>query len=344
VPELWTKTFMHWMTNIKDWCISRQLWWGHRIPAWYCKDGHITVARDEVTACATCGSTEVRQDEDILDTWFSSALWPFSTLGWPEKTRALSTFYPNNVLVTGHDIIFFWVARMMMMGIHFMGKVPSRTVYLTSIVTDEHGNKMSKTKGNVIDPLDVVYGATLETLLQRVDVEKPPVDPEMLKKAIRKNFPKGIPAMGADALRFALAALNTGSSRIRLSIERVEGYRNFINKLWNASRFALMNLDGYDPERFEAQLGTPAGRATLGMPERWILSRLQAVSAEVDTALEAFRFSDAANAIYHFVWHELCDWYIELAKPHLHQSEDLEQDPAKAAHRHVVQGVLATAL
>ena len=201
----------------------------------------------------------MKQDEDILDTWFSSALWPFSTLGWPDKTRELSTFYPNNVLVTGPDIIFFWVARMMMMGLHFMGKVPFRTVYLTSIVTDENGDKMSKTKGNVIDPLDVVHGATLETLLERVDVEKPP-DPETVKTAIKKNFAKGIPAMGADALRFALAALNTGSSRIRLSIERVEGYRNFINKLWNASRFALMNLDGYDPERFEAQLATPAGQ------------------------------------------------------------------------------------
>ena len=344
VPELWTKTYMHWMTNIRDWCISRQLWWGHRIPAYYCPDGHITVAREAPSACKACGSTEVRQDEDILDTWFSSALWPFSTLGWPEKTRALSTFYPNNVLVTGPDIIFFWVARMMMMGLHFMGKVPFRTVYLTSIVTDENGDKMSKTKGNVLDPLDIVHGASQETLLERVDIEKPPVDPEVLKKAIRKNFPKGIPAMGADALRFALAALNTSGRYIRLSVDRVEGYRNFINKLWNASRFALMNLDGYDPERFEAQIQTPQGRAALGMPERWILSRLQAVSSDVDTALEAFRFSDAANAIYHFVWHELCDWYIELAKPHLHQSDELQQDPAKAARRHVVQGVLATAL
>jgi valyl-tRNA synthetase len=344
VPELWTKTYMHWMTNIKDWCISRQLWWGHRIPAWYCgKCSHLTVAREDVTACAKCGANDVRQDEDILDTWFSSALWPFSTLGWPDKTRELSTFYPNNVLVTGPDIIFFWVARMMMMGIHFMGKVPFRTVYLTSIVTDENGDKMSKTKGNVIDPLDVVHGATLDVLLDRVDVEKPP-DPDKVKQAVKKHFGKGIPAMGADALRFALAALNTGSSRIRLSIERVEGYRNFINKLWNASRFALMNLDGFDPERFEAQLKTPQGRAQLGMPERWILSRLQATCSAVDAALEAYRFSDAANAIYHFVWDELCDWYIELAKPHLHKAEGLQLDSEKAARRHVVQGVLATAL
>ncbi len=343
VPELHTKTFMNWMTNIRDWCISRQLWWGHRIPAWYCdKCGHIEVSREDPTACSKCGSV-LRQDDDILDTWFSSALWPFSTLGWPEKTRGLAAFYPNNVLVTGPDIIFFWVARMMMFGLYFTGKVPFRTVYLTSLVVDENGDKMSKTKGNVIDPLDVVHGATLETLLGRVDVEKPP-DPDGTKKAIKKHFPKGMPAMGADALRFALAALNTGSSRIRLSLDRVEGFRNFINKLWNASRFALMNLDDFDPERFEAQIATPAGKAALGMPERWILSRLQAVSGQVDASLEAFRFADAANAIYHFVWDELCDWYIELAKPHLYQSDELQQDPARTTKRHIVQGVLATAL
>ncbi|TMQ04417.1 MAG: valine--tRNA ligase, partial [Deltaproteobacteria bacterium] len=281
--------------------------------------------------------------EDILDTWFSSGLWPFSTLGWPEKTRELATFYPNNVLVTGPDILFFWVARMMMMGLYFLGKVPFRTVYLTSIITDENGAKMSKTKGNGIDPLDVVYGASLEQLLERIDTEKPPVDLDKLKTNVRRNFPRGVPPMGADALRFAFAALNT-TGRIRLSVERVEKYRNFINKLWNASRFALMNLDGYDPERFEAQLSTPAGRAALGMPERWILSRLQVVVGEVDAALEAFRFNEAASALFHFVWDELCDWYIEIAKPHLYMSAELEQDTARNARRHVVQGVLATAL
>jgi valyl-tRNA synthetase len=343
VPESYTKTYMHWMTNIEDWCISRQLWWGHRIPAWHCtKCPAIAVAREAPARCGTCGGA-LRQDEDILDTWFSSALWPFSTLGWPERTRDLQTFYPNNVLVTGPDIIFFWVARMMMFGLHFMGKVPFRTVYLTAIVTDENAKKMSKTKGNVIDPLDVVRGATLDILLERVDTERPPADPEVLKKTIRKNFTKGIPPMGSDALRFALAILNNGAF-IRLSVERVETYRNFINKLWNASRFALMNLDGYDPERFESQLATPAGRAQLGMPERWILSRLQAACTEVDAALESFRFSAAANAIYHFVYDELCDWYIELAKPNLHQGDALEGDQARAARRHMTQGVLATVL
>ncbi|HLL22036.1 MAG TPA: valine--tRNA ligase, partial [Kofleriaceae bacterium] len=342
LPEQHHKVFMNWMTNIQDWCISRQLWWGHRIPAWHCAAcARITVARSAPDACA-CGGA-VTQDEDILDTWFSSALWPFSTLGWPDKTRDLSTFYPNNVLVTGPDIIFFWVARMMMFGLHFLGKVPFRTVYLTAIVTDEEGDKMSKTKGNVIDPLDVVYGASLDTLLERVDAEKPPVDPDVLKKTLRKNFGKGIPPMGSDALRFTLARLNTGD-RIRLSVERVEENRNFINKLWNASRFALMNLDGFDPERFESQLATPAGRAALGMPERWILSRLQSACADVDNALEQFQFSRAANSLYHFIYDELCDWYIELAKPSLHLGTELVQDLAKAARRHVVQGVLATVL
>ncbi|MFT3691788.1 MAG: valine--tRNA ligase [Kofleriaceae bacterium] len=296
VPEHFTKTYEHWMTNIQDWCISRQLWWGHQIPAYYCENNHVTVSRDTPTACKECSSTTFKQDDDILDTWFSSGLWPFSTLGWPEQTAALKTFYPNDVLVTAPDIIFFWVARMMMFGLHFMKKVPFRTVYLTSTVTDENGKKMSKTKGNVIDPLDIVNGATLDELKARVDVEKPP-DIEGIKKNLGKHFPKGIEAMGADALRFALAALNTGGSYIKLSVERVQIYRNFINKLWNATRFALMNFDGYDPERFEAHMKTPAARAALGVPERWILARLQVATADVNTALENYRFADAANAI-----------------------------------------------
>ena len=341
VPELWTKTYMHWMTNIKDWCISRQLWWGHRIPAWYCDGcGKLTVARADVAACPGCGGA-VRQDEDILDTWFSSGLWPFSTLGWPDKTRALATFYPNAVLVTGPDIIFFWVARMMMMGLHFTGKVPFRTVYLTSIVTDENGDKMSKTVGNVIDPLDVVHGATLEQILERTEAEVPDAKKrEAALKNVRKNFAKGVPAMGADALRFTLAALNTSGRYIRLSLDRVEGYRNFINKLWNASRFALMNLEGHEADAAEAQVaaGTTAG---LALPERWILSRLQRVSVDVDAALDAYRFSDAANALYQFVWHELCDWYIELAKSHLYLPSD---GSAPSPRRRTVQAVLTHVL
>jgi valyl-tRNA synthetase len=340
VPELWTKTYMHWMTHIRDWCISRQLWWGHRIPAWYCDAcGQITVARQDPTACGACGAAGLRQDEDVLDTWFSSGLWPMSTLGWPERTRALATFYPNNVLVTGPDIIFFWVARMMMMGLHFTGKVPFRTVYLTAIVTDEHGHKMSKVKGNVIDPLDVVHGATVEQMLTRAEADGLTAQAQ---QAIRKNFPKGIPTMGADALRFALAALNT-AGRIRLSIDRVEGYRNFINKLWNASRFALMNLEGYDPERWADGLRRDAD--ALGLAERWILSRLQRVAGEVEAALESFRFSDAANALYQFVWHELCDWYIEIAKPNLHLPQGgAPADAAAQERRHTTQAVLATVL
>ncbi|MBE7454866.1 MAG: valine--tRNA ligase [Kofleriaceae bacterium] len=347
VPELWTKTYMHWMTNIRDWCISRQLWWGHRIPAWYCDAcDHVTVARVDPTTCAGCGGAGLRQDDDILDTWFSSALWPFSTLGWPERPRALTTFYPNNVLVTGPDIIFFWVARMMMMGLHFMGKVPFRTVYLTSIVTDENGDKMSKTKGNTIDPLDVIHGAGLDELLERAEADIADDKARAAVQAnIRKHFPKGVPAMGADALRFALAALNTSGRYIRLSVERVEGYRNFINKLWNASRFALMNLDGHEPDAFETQVGahTAAGAAgnSFGLADRWILSRLQRVAAEVDAALESYRFNDAAGAIYQFVWHELCDWYIELAKPHLHLPPD---GSPPSPRRRVVQGTLAMVL
>jgi valyl-tRNA synthetase len=336
VPEHYVKTFMHFMTNIQDWCISRQLWWGHRIPAWYCANEHPTVAREVPASCGTCGAPIARQDDDILDTWFSSALWPFSTLGWPDDTRAYKAFYPNNVLVTAPEIIFFWVARMMMMGLHFTNKVPFRTVYLTSTVEDKHGRKMSKSLGNGIDPIDVVNGATLETLLGRVDFDRPP-DIEAAKRNVKEAFPKGIPAMGADALRFCLAALNTGTPRIRLSIDRVETYRNFINKLWNASRFALLNLDGYDPERFKAQMATPQGQGALEMTDRWLLSRLQATIGDVDAALEAFRFADAANAIYHFVWDDLCDWYIELAKGAL-------APDAKPARRHVVQGVLATTL
>jgi len=288
IPEAWTNTYMAWMRNIHDWCISRQLWWGHQIPAWYCPDGHVTVARETPAACGTCGKTGLRQDEDVLDTWFSSALWPFSTMGWPEPTETLRTFYPTSVMETGHDIIFFWVARMMMMGIHFMGEVPFKTVYLHPMVRDEKGQKMSKTKGNVIDPL-----------------------------IITEQY-------GADALRFTLAALTAQGRDIKLAKERIEGYRAFANKLWNATRFALMNLEGFAAggEGTRAVARTPA--------DRWILARLQRAVNETVAALEAFRFNDAANTVYHFVWHELCDWYIELAKEALYGDDSAKKRATQA--------------
>ena len=348
VPEMWTKTYMHWMTNIKDWCISRQLWWGHRIPAWYCDAcNEVIVAREDPTACTKCGGA-LRQDEDVLDTWFSSALWPYSTLGWPEESLArqsgLRTFYPNAVLVTAADIIFFWVARMMMTGLHFMGKVPFRTVYYTPIVTDENGDKMSKVKGNVVDPLDVIYGATAEALVERAQADGLP--PKAITR-IKKAFPKGIQPAGADALRFTLAAMALPGRYIRLSMERIEGYRNFVNKLWNASRFAMMNLEGFAADRFEVLLehGPPEDEGDrLALEDRWILSRLQRVAAEVDVALEAFRFNDAAGALYHFVWGELCDWYIELAKPSLHTSDVEDDEGPVGRRRFLTQGTLATVL
>jgi valyl-tRNA synthetase len=297
IPEQWTNTYMAWMRNIHDWCISRQLWWGHQIPAWYCPDGHVTVARETPAACGTCGKGGLRQDEDVLDTWFSSALWPFSTMGWPERTETLQTFYPTSVMETGHDIIFFWVARMMMMGLHFMKAVPFRTVYLHPMVRDEKGQKMSKTKGNVIDPL-----------------------------VITEQY-------GADALRFTLAALTAQGRDIKLAKERIEGYRAFANKLWNATRFALMNLEGFE-------VGDEGARRAGASPaDRWILARLQRAVNETVAALEAFRFNDAASTVYHFVWHELCDWYIELAKEALYG-----EDPArKRATQAVLVECLSTA-
>jgi valyl-tRNA synthetase len=306
VPESWTKTYFHWMRNIRDWCVSRQLWWGHRIPAWYCADNHVTVARTAPEACGQCGNKQLRQDEDVLDTWFSSWLWPFATLGWPEETRELRTFYPTTLLVTGYDILFFWVARMMMAGLHFMNKVPFRTVYLHTIVTDEKGEKMSKVKKNTIDPLDV----------------------------IQKH--------GADALRFALAWLTTHAAQgknIKFSMHNVEDARRFANKIWNAARFALMNLEGYDPERFGDRTADGPDGAEFDLPERWMLSRVQRAAETVNTALDEYRIADAAQAVYHFIWDELCDWYIEFAKGRL-ASATKTDDP----NLWKVQGTLVTAL
>ncbi|MCK6576128.1 valine--tRNA ligase [Myxococcota bacterium] len=285
LPEGWDKTYFQWMDNIRDWCISRQLWWGHQIPAFYCGDCEVvTVARVDPTTCPGCGGARLTRDEDVLDTWFSSGLWAFSTLGWPENTPDLKTFYPTSVMETGFDILFFWVARMMMMGIHFMGEVPFETVLLHGMVRDEHGHKMSKTKGNVIDPLDI------------------------------------LPELGADSLRFTLAGLAGQPRDIKLSTKYVEKSRNFINKIWNASRFALMNLGDYDPN------AAPPER--LGMVDRWILSRLDATIAEVDRALMALTIDKAADALYDFFWSEFCDWYIELAKPVLYGDAGAEEKRA----------------
>jgi valyl-tRNA synthetase len=338
VPEGWSKTYLHWMHNIKDWCISRQLWWGHRIPVWYCPCGETIVSREDPTECPKCRGHELRQDDDVLDTWFSSSLWPFSTLGWPAETRELKSFYPTSVMETGHDIIFFWVARMVMMGMHFMKKVPFRTVFLHAMVVDEDGQKMSKVKGNVIDPLDLIYGATLDGLLQKAGTEGAPKE---ALATIKKRFPEGIPECGADALRFTLAALAAQGRNIRLSIPRVEGYRHFANKIWNASRFVLMNLSGFDADRFADNLRDGAGDMPLSLPDRWILSCLHRTIREVDAALEEFKINEAAQAIYRFFWNELCDWYIELAKPTLYADGN---DAEVATRKRMTQGCLALSL
>ncbi len=281
IPERWKKVYFEWMRNIRDWCISRQIWWGHRIPAWYCSEcGKISVSREDIDRCLHCGSQNIRQDEDVLDTWFSSALWPFGTMGWPDETETLKRFYPTSCLVTGFDILFFWVARMMMMGLKFMGDVPFRDVYIHALIRDEKGQKMSKTRGNVIDPL------------------------EMMDK------------YGTDALRFTLAILAAQGRDIRLSEKKIEAYRNFVNKIWNAARFVLMNLDGYEPVDI-------SGRE-LELADRWILSRLNRTVHEARRALEEYEFDEYASAIYNFTWHQFCDWYIELAKPALY-GDDAER-------------------
>ncbi|TMA83452.1 MAG: valine--tRNA ligase [Deltaproteobacteria bacterium] len=280
VPTHWEKTYFSWMENIHDWCISRQLWWGHRIPAWYCaKNGHTIVRREDPKTCPQCGDENLRQDPDVLDTWFSSGLWPFSTLGWPEKTRDLETWYPTSVLVTGFDIIFFWVARMMMMGLKFMGDVPFREVYIHALVRDQHGQKMSKSKGNVVDPL-----AVMDTY-------------------------------GTDAFRFALVAFAAMGRDIKLAEDRIEGYRNFMNKIWNAARFVMMQLESGPTEAVRpVEELTSADYAALGVADQWILARLVAATAEIHEALGQYRFNDAASRLYEFAWHEFCDWYLEMSK------------------------------
>lgn len=299
VPQQWEKTYYEWLDNIQDWCISRQIWWGHRIPAWYCQAcGEISVSRDDPQQCSACGSSNLVQDEDVLDTWFSSALWPFTTLGWPEQTPELAAYYPTSCLVTGFDILFFWVARMMMMGLHIMGTVPFRDVYIHALVRDEQGQKMSKSKGNVIDPL--------------VTIEE----------------------YGADAFRFTLAAFAAQGRDVKLSKQRIAGYRNFVNKLWNAGRYTLMQL-GDDPVPQE-----DVARYELSTADRWILTRLNQVAAEVDTALTEYKFNEAAGALYAFTWHEFCDWYVELSKGALYGDDARQRQATLAALVEVLQALL----
>jgi valyl-tRNA synthetase len=338
VPENWSKTYFEWMRNIQDWCISRQLWWGHRVPAWYDSEGRPHVGKDEADARRRGGlgpDVPLRQDEDVLDTWFSSALWPFSTLGWPERTPALATWYPGTVLVTGFDIIFFWVARMIMMGLRFMGDVPFREVYIHGLVRDGEGQKMSKSKGNVLDPLDLIDGVDLETLIaKRTSAMMQPQLKTKVERATRREFPDGIPAFGTDALRFTFASLATTGRDVRLDLGRVEGYRNFGNKLWNATRFVLMNTEGEDCG--------PAGEMQHGLAERWIRSRLGEAARAALQAFDGYRLDLAAQATYDFSWHEFCDWYLELVKPVLNSPES--SDAEKRATRRTLAVTLEALL
>jgi valyl-tRNA synthetase len=335
VPESWARTYFEWMRNIKDWCVSRQLWWGHRIPAWYDAADNVYVGRDEAEVRARHrldALLPLRQDEDVLDTWFSSALWPFSTLGWPDETEALERFYPGSVLVTGFDIIFFWVARMMMMGLKFMGKVPFRDVYITGLIRDEHGDKMSKSKGNVIDPLDIVDGIALEALVaKRTSGLMQPKLAGAIEKTTRRQYPAGIAPHGTDALRFTFAALASPSRDLRFDLGRVGGYRNFCNKLWNAARFVTLSVGDEPP--------APAGVAVeLSVADRWIRARFGRMLATVEQALREYRFDFAASALYEFTWYDFCDWYLELTKPLLQSSASAAA--ARAGTRRTLTGIL----
>ncbi len=336
IPEEWAKTYFHWLENIQDWCISRQLWWGHQIPAFHCACGEVLVTRDEhPSACPKCKQASLTRDPDVLDTWFSSALWPFSTLGWPDDTVALRRFYPSSDMETGYDILFFWVARMMMMGLYFMKDVPFRRVLLHGLVVDETGDKMSKVKGNTIDPLDLIHGAAFETVVQKALPGAPVA--EALSK-FRRAYPstaqmgQGFPAYGTDALRLTLCSYSPQAKRIALSPKRIEGYRNFCNKLYNATRFSLPNIDG-------VVLGDSPPEPKL-LVNRWVLSRLAGAVVVSDQSIVDFRLDEGSSALYRFVWDELCDWYLEACKPVFQGGSEAEQSETRQTLAHAIETVL----